>query len=79
VNRDRHEVLTVTIDLSGFGAVAVLEALTLADEDLHAVNDLSNTERVGLAPNTTAAVAGGVLTIELPPVSWTAVSIGAAR
>ena len=46
------------------------------DDDLHAVNDLSNTERVGLRTNDTVRREGDTITIELPPVSWTAVSIG---
>ena len=76
VNRHLTESMTVTVDVAGFAGVAVLEALTLADEDLDAVNDLQHQDRVGLTPNTTAAIADGVLTIELPPVSWTAVSLG---
>jgi alpha-N-arabinofuranosidase len=79
VNRDQTAPLTVTVDVSGFGPVSVLEASTLAHDDLHAVNDLQDPERVGLTPNATASVSEGVLTIELPPVSWTAVSIGAVR
>ncbi|MTE24759.1 ABC transporter substrate-binding protein [Microbacterium sp. ZXX196] len=36
---------------------------------------LENTERVAPKGNDTAAVAGGALTITLPPVSWTAVGL----
>jgi alpha-N-arabinofuranosidase len=32
---------------------------------------------VGLRPNTSVSVAEGTLTITLPPVSWTAVSLSA--
>jgi alpha-N-arabinofuranosidase len=77
VSRDQTEPTTVTIDISGFGAISVVEALTLADEDLDAVNDLEHPERVALSPNTSAAINGALLTIDLPPASWTAVSIAA--
>jgi alpha-N-arabinofuranosidase len=46
------------------------------DDDLHAVNDLSNTSRVGLRTNESVRREGDTITIELPPVSWTALSIG---
>ena len=40
------------------------------------MNDLANTSRVGLRTNETVRREGDTVTIELPPVSWTAVSIG---
>ena len=49
---------------------------TLADADIYAANTLDDQERVGVSPNGTAAVADGRLTVELPPVSWTAISLG---
>ena len=77
VNRSRTEAITVTIDVSALGAVQLHSADTLADDDPYAKNTLETPERVAPAANATAAIAEGTLTIELPPVSWTAVSLGA--
>ena len=77
VNRNATESATVTIDVSALGGVRVLSADTLTDDDVYAKNTLAEPERVGLQANPTAALTAGTLTIELPPVSWTAVSLGA--
>jgi alpha-N-arabinofuranosidase len=66
----------VTIDLAGIGATGDVHAEGVWDDDLHAVNDLENTSRVGLRTNESVRREGDTVTIELPPVSWTAVSIG---
>ena len=76
VNRHPSESTTVTIDLSGLDVTGDLHAEGVWDDDLHAVNDLANTSRVGLRTNETARREGDTVTIELPPVSWTALSIG---
>ena len=74
-NRDQAEPATVVVDLADFGAAELLEAFTLADADLYAKNTREQPERVGLAANDSAKVSGTQLTIELPPVSWTAISL----
>jgi alpha-L-arabinofuranosidase len=76
VNRHPSESTTVTIDLSGLDVTGDVHAEGVWDDDLHAVNDLANTSRVGLRTNETARREGDTVTIELPPVSWTALSIG---
>ncbi|MCJ1714184.1 alpha-N-arabinofuranosidase [Microbacterium sp. M1A1_1b] len=76
VNRHPSESTTVTIDLSGLDVTGDVHAEGVWDDDLHAVNDLSNTSRVGLRTNDSARREGDTVTIELPPVSWTALSIG---
>ncbi|PZQ89593.1 MAG: alpha-L-arabinofuranosidase [Leifsonia xyli] len=75
VNRSLTDAVTVSVDLAALGAASVVSALTLADADLDAANTLADPERVGLTSNDSAALEGGVLTIELPPVSWTAVEL----
>ncbi|MGH3169940.1 MAG: alpha-N-arabinofuranosidase, partial [Trebonia sp.] len=75
VNRGQEGSATVTIDLAGFGAAELLEALTLADAEPDAKNTLEQPERVRLAANTAARVDGTQLTIQLPAVSWTAISL----
>ena len=75
VNRSTTESVTVTADISALGAVGVLESHTVADDDVTAKNTLEDPERV--APRAAAvSIADGLLSLELPPVSWTAVSLG---
>jgi alpha-N-arabinofuranosidase len=74
VNRSR-EATSVRIDVGDLGVGNVREALTLADADPYATNTLEQPDRVQLQPNATATVTGGVVTVELPPVSWTALSL----
>ena len=76
VNRSETEDATVTIDVAGLGALGILEASTLADADVYAANTLADQNRVGLTPNTSATLADGLVTITLPPVSWSAVGLG---
>jgi alpha-N-arabinofuranosidase len=76
VNRSQTETETVRIDVRDLGVSTVREALSLWDEDVYAKNTLQQQDRVGLRPNTSTALDAGVLTVELPPVSWTAVALG---
>jgi alpha-N-arabinofuranosidase len=75
VNRDLTETARVTIDVRSLGSTQVTEAVTLADADVYARNTLADQDRVKPAANASAALADGVLTIELPPVSWTAAAL----
>ena len=75
VNRSQTAAETVRIDVRDLGASTVEEALSLFDDDVYAKNTLADQERVGLRTNGSATLADGVLTIELPPVSWTAVAL----
>ncbi len=75
VNRDLAETARVTIDVRGLGFTWITEAVTLADADVYAKNTLADQERVKPAANASAALTDGVLTIELPPVSWTAAAL----
>jgi alpha-N-arabinofuranosidase len=76
VNRSQDQDTNVQVDISHLGEVAVLETHTLADDDIYAKNTLADQERVGVRPNSSAATTDGTLTLELPPVSWTAVALG---
>jgi alpha-N-arabinofuranosidase len=75
VNRDLDAATTVTIDVSHLGEVSIAETHTLADDDIYAANTLAHQDRVGVHPNETAVINNGTLTIELPAVSWTAISL----
>ena len=76
VNRSTDQPLTVTVDIAGLGDVSVLEAHTLADDDVYAKNTLAEPERIAPRANDSVRIAGGELTVTLPPVSWTALSLG---
>lgn len=76
VNRSQGGEATVTIDVAALGLVKVLSAQTMSDSDVYAKNTLDAQERVGLAVNETAVAGDGTVTVTLPPVSWTALSLG---
>ena len=75
VNRDLKESARVTIDVRSLASTQITEAVTLANADVYAKNTLADQERVKPAANASAALTDGVLTIELPPVSWTAAAL----
>ncbi|WP_457100644.1 arabinosylfuranosidase ArfA [Microbacterium sp. P5_E9] len=76
VNRDQTEAHEVTVDISALDGLSVREALSLWDDDRSAANTLEHPERVGLKANESAVLDGNRLTVTLPPVSWTAISLG---
>jgi alpha-N-arabinofuranosidase len=75
VNRDLTETARVTIDVRSLGSTRITEAVTLASADVYAKNTLTDQDRVKPAANVSAALTDGILTIELPPVSWTAAAL----
>ncbi|SFO79123.1 alpha-N-arabinofuranosidase [Geodermatophilus dictyosporus] len=75
VNRSQTEEAEVTVDLAPLGVRTIEEVLTLSDPDPHAANTSDRQDRVRLRPNPRAALIGGRLSVSLPPVSWTAVSL----
>ncbi|WP_407344878.1 alpha-N-arabinofuranosidase [Pengzhenrongella phosphoraccumulans] len=76
VNRSQTQEATVVIDLEAIGVVTLVDAQTLANDDVTAANTLAHPERVGLEPNKSVVLGAGVATVVLPPVSWTALSFG---
>ena len=76
VNRSQTDEVTVAIDVSGLDRAGVISAQTLSDTDVYAKNALEHPDRVGLSPNDSVVAGEGTLTITLPPVSWTAISLG---
>jgi alpha-L-arabinofuranosidase len=75
VNRSQTEETTVSIDIAALDAFDRVDAQSLYDTDVYAKNTLEEPERVTMRPNTSATLDGGVVTITLPPVSWTAVTL----
>ena len=76
VNRSQTDDATVTIDVAALGEIRVLDAQTLSDDDVHAANTLLDRERVSLRDNKTVSMGVGTISVTLPPVSWTAISLG---
>ncbi|MFS0735099.1 alpha-N-arabinofuranosidase [Microbacterium sp. 1P10UB] len=79
VNRSLTEHVELAVDISAFGPIDRVSATTLADPDVHAANTLAEPERVAPAENTSVRREGSTVTIILPPVSWSAVTLAAAQ
>ena len=79
VNRSQSEEASVTVDISVLDKVTLLDAHTLADEDVHAKNTLAEQERVRLRVNESVHIGDGVMSVLLPPVSWTSLSFVEGR
>jgi alpha-N-arabinofuranosidase len=75
VNRSQTEEAEVSVDLTALGVRTIEETWTLADPDPYAANSADRQDRVRLRPDARAAVVEGTLSVTLPPVSWTALSL----
>ncbi|MFY9711845.1 MAG: alpha-L-arabinofuranosidase C-terminal domain-containing protein [Microbacterium sp.] len=75
VNRSLTESIEVSIAVTELGATSIEEAVTIWDDDVYAKNTLENQTRVGLKTLDGAVLADGVLTVTLPPVSWSALAL----
>ena len=75
VNRSQTEAIEVSVDVSALAVSGIDEAVTLWDDDVYAKNSLADQNRVGLKPLEGVVVADGVVTVTLPPVSWSALAL----
>jgi alpha-L-arabinofuranosidase len=75
VNRSQHAAMTVSIDVGSLGPVRLGESLTLADDDPTATNTLEHQDRITATPNRSVRIQDGVLTVELPAISWSALQL----
>jgi alpha-L-arabinofuranosidase len=75
VNRSQDAATIVSIDIGSLGAARLAESSTLADDDPNATNTLEQPNRVTPSPNQSARIDDNVLTVELPPISWTALRL----
>ena len=75
VNRSVSDPVTVAVDVSALGGVTARESHVLADDDVYAKNTLDDPTRVTPKPAEGIVVENGVMTVTLPPVSWTAVGL----
>ncbi len=79
VNRSQTDEAPVRVELAGFEALVVAECWTLADDDPYATNSPETPGRVVPHPNDTPSVATpGEVTLRVPPVSWTLLSMTAS-
>lgn len=75
VNRSLDEAMQLRVKLDGFDRPSLAEAWTLSDADRHAKNTIEDPERVKPRSNPSAHVEDGVLRVDLPPISWTALRL----
>lgn len=75
VNRGVEEEAEVTLDLGSLLEGRTVAASTLADDDVYAANSLETPDRVVPQPNERVSVEAGRLTIVLPAVSWTTLTV----
>lgn len=75
VNRSLDDEVTISIDTSRLGDVSLDSIRTLHDVDIHAVNTRDNPDRVELGHNDSSHQSDGLVTVTLPPVSWTALTL----
>jgi alpha-N-arabinofuranosidase len=78
VNRNPDLALPLSVDLSRFGDVRVTAATTLHDADLFARNSADEPDRVAPRAREDVVLDGGVLTLDLPAVSFSTVSFARA-
>ncbi|RNG25962.1 alpha-N-arabinofuranosidase [Streptomyces botrytidirepellens] len=76
VNRDQHRPLPLEVALHGMAPARVVEHSVLADADPEARNTLTDPERVTPHPGEGTALADGVLTATLEPMSWNVIRLG---
>ena len=58
-----------------YETAVVDEAVSLHDSDVYAKNTLADQTRVGLKSLAGVVLTDGVLTVTLPPVSWSAIAL----
>jgi alpha-N-arabinofuranosidase len=77
INRSLDEAMPLEIVMSGFGAMALIEAQVLRHDDLTAVNTADDPDKVMPVPLSGVAVAGERATASLPPASWSVLRLRA--
>ncbi|TFD88662.1 alpha-N-arabinofuranosidase [Cryobacterium lactosi] len=75
VNRSQTGSTKLEFDLDVLDDATLVSAQTLADDDVYAMNTLLDPERVSMRGNESLVLNGSMCTLELPPVSWTVITI----
>ncbi|MEV7972824.1 alpha-N-arabinofuranosidase [Cellulomonas sp. NPDC089187] len=76
VNRHPEQATELSVDLSRFGEVRITSASTLHAEDPYARNSADDPDRVVPVGREDVKLADGVVTLDLPAVSFTALAFG---
>jgi alpha-N-arabinofuranosidase len=77
VNRSTSEPVCLTVDLRSLPGLRVIGATTLANPDHTWAASADDSTSVLPQDNTSVVIDAGRLTIEIPPVSWNTVTLGA--
>jgi len=77
VNRSVTESVVLTVDTRSMPGLQLVDASTLANPDHTWAATADDATSVLPRANTSAAVTDGYLTVEVPPVSWNVVRLGA--
>jgi alpha-N-arabinofuranosidase len=77
VNRDPENEHVVDVDLRALPMQSVVEQHILSDDDVRATNTAEQPDRVRPRSDVTARLEDGRLSIAVPAVSWTALSLSA--
>ncbi|WP_165067724.1 arabinosylfuranosidase ArfA [Marisediminicola senii] len=78
VNRSVSGPVQMNFDTVSLGQVSEATAQTLSDDDAYASNTMADPYRVGMASNGSLTFNGEQINIELPPVSWTVITLTVA-
>ncbi len=79
VNRAQSDGAPVRIGFAGFEATGVAGCWTVAEDDPRVTNSAEDPERVVPRPNGSPVILGtSGLTLEVPPISWTLLSLTGA-
>ena len=70
VNRDAEEGINASFTLGGFSGYSIVEHLVMTNNDLKAVNDMKNPDRVKPVQGSGAGIEGEKLTVQFPKLSW---------
>ena len=75
LNRDLEQPMRLDAAIAGFGSMQVVEALSLHDADLEAVNSSENPDRVRPVVLNDVKMSGDRLQATLPPASWSMIRL----
>jgi alpha-N-arabinofuranosidase len=79
LNRDLEGEMQIDVEMRGFEALSIREAITLHDGDLKAANTKEAPERIKPSALEGVSIAGGALRARLPRASWNVIRLRGAR
>jgi alpha-N-arabinofuranosidase len=75
VNRSLTDPVTLEIDARALGGFATVSAMSIFDDDVHATNSAADPDRVRPRRNESAEASDGLISVTLPPCSWTVLTL----